>query len=47
MQIVVPNGASYVTQPEFNTTIALLACAQNKLGKRINTSNNSNEMLTQ
>lgn len=31
MQIVAPNGASYVTQPEFNTALALLACAQNKL----------------
>lgn len=31
MQIVVPNGASYVTQSEFNTAIALLACAQNKI----------------
>ncbi|KAI8636330.1 hypothetical protein BD408DRAFT_397570 [Parasitella parasitica] len=31
MQIVVPNGASYVTQSEFNTSIALLACAQNKM----------------
>lgn len=33
MQIVVPNGASYVTQSEFNTAIALIACAQNKIGK--------------
>lgn len=32
MQIVVPDGASYVTQSEFNTAIALLACAQNKIG---------------
>ncbi|KAI7904535.1 uncharacterized protein BX663DRAFT_484668 [Cokeromyces recurvatus] len=31
MQIVVPNGASYVTQSEFNTAIALLACAQNNI----------------
>ncbi|CAO0797638.1 unnamed protein product [Mucor circinelloides] len=31
MQIVAPNGASYVTQSEFNTAIALLACAQNKI----------------
>ncbi|KAG0182581.1 Sorting nexin mvp1 [Apophysomyces sp. BC1034] len=29
--IVVPNGASYVTRPEFNTALALLACAQNKM----------------
>lgn len=35
MQIVVPDGASYVTQSEFNTAIALLACAQNKIGKSI------------
>ncbi|GAA5799625.1 hypothetical protein HPULCUR_005041 [Helicostylum pulchrum] len=34
MQIVVPDGASYVTQSEFNTAIALLACAQNKIGNR-------------
>lgn len=33
MQIVAPNGASHVTQPEFNTALALLACAQHKLGK--------------
>lgn len=33
MQIVVPDGASYVTQSEFNTAIALLACAQNKIGE--------------
>ncbi|KAI8991616.1 hypothetical protein BDF20DRAFT_904176 [Mycotypha africana] len=32
MQIVVPNGASYVTQSEFNTAIALVGCAQNKIG---------------
>lgn len=35
MQIVLQNGASsstYVTQPEFNTAIALIACAQNKIG---------------
>ncbi|ORE06929.1 hypothetical protein BCV72DRAFT_206454 [Rhizopus microsporus var. microsporus] len=31
MQIVAPNGASHVTQPEFNTALALLACAQHKL----------------
>ncbi|KAI8355166.1 hypothetical protein BD560DRAFT_407364 [Blakeslea trispora] len=31
MQIVVPNGDSYVTQTEFDTALALLACAQNKL----------------
>ncbi|RCH96953.1 Sorting nexin mvp1 [Rhizopus stolonifer] len=31
MQIVVPSGASYVTQSEFNTAIALLACAQSKM----------------
>ncbi|CAO3700337.1 unnamed protein product [Rhizopus stolonifer] len=31
MQIVIPTGASYITQSEFNTAIALLACAQNKL----------------
>lgn len=35
MQIVVPDGASYVTQSEFNTSIALLACAQNKIGKSV------------
>jgi hypothetical protein len=34
MQIVVPDGASYVTQSEFNTSIALLACSQNKIGKK-------------
>jgi hypothetical protein len=33
MQVVVPNGASYVTRSEFNTAIALLACAQNNIGK--------------
>ncbi|KAI8973923.1 hypothetical protein BDB01DRAFT_808137 [Pilobolus umbonatus] len=32
MQIVVPNGASYVTQNEFNTAIALMASAQNNNG---------------
>lgn len=31
MRIVVPNGASYVTQPEFNTAIALLVCSQNNI----------------
>ncbi|CEP17235.1 hypothetical protein [Parasitella parasitica] len=31
IEMVVPNGASYVTQSEFNTAIALLACAQNKM----------------
>ncbi|KAI9257628.1 hypothetical protein BY458DRAFT_492347 [Sporodiniella umbellata] len=31
MRIIIPNGVSYVTQSEFNTAIALLACAQNKL----------------
>jgi hypothetical protein len=31
MRIVVPNGASYVTQAEFNTAMALVACAQNNL----------------
>ncbi|KAI9280716.1 hypothetical protein BY458DRAFT_500147 [Sporodiniella umbellata] len=31
MQIVAPNGVSYVTQSEFNTAVALLTCAQNKL----------------
>lgn len=35
MQIVIPTGASYITQSEFNTAIALLACAQNKLGKYV------------
>jgi hypothetical protein len=31
MQIVAPNGTSYVTQSEFNTAIALTACAQNSM----------------
>lgn len=31
--MVVPDGVTYVTQPEFNTALALLACAQNKMGR--------------
>jgi hypothetical protein len=31
MRIIAPNGASYVTQPEFNTAIALFSSAQNNI----------------
>jgi hypothetical protein len=31
MQIVVPTGGSSLSQSEFNTAIALLACAQNNI----------------
>lgn len=30
---VVPGGATYVTRPEFNAALGLLACAQNHMGK--------------
>lgn len=36
MQIVVPNDASYVTRSEFNTTLALIYCAQNHIGNKKN-----------
>ncbi|KAF7728007.1 Sorting nexin mvp1 [Apophysomyces ossiformis] len=36
LSIVVPNGASYVTRPEFNTALALLACAQNQIEVSLN-----------
>ncbi|CAO3612671.1 unnamed protein product [Cunninghamella echinulata] len=36
MQLVVPNDASYVTRSEFNTTLALIYCAQNHIDLSLN-----------
>lgn len=33
MNMVVPAGAMYVTHNEFNTALALAACAQKSMGK--------------
>ncbi|CAO3623160.1 unnamed protein product [Cunninghamella blakesleeana] len=36
MQLVVPNDASYVTRSEFDTTLALIYCAQNHIDLSLN-----------
>jgi hypothetical protein len=32
--LTVPSGAMYITRNEFNTALALLACAQQNLGNK-------------
>ncbi|KAI8097010.1 uncharacterized protein BX664DRAFT_325392 [Halteromyces radiatus] len=36
IQLVVPNGTSYVTRPEFTTALALIYCAQNNFELSLN-----------